>query len=202
VKKVFAEAVLVALVGVAFSFVANALSSRGLKLTKNYFPGEIRDLAPSSQNPTNSSAQTKSPAQLAIERLHAKNLQVAEDQQVISLFKDAKYQQGTVIIIDARKDEEYQRGHIPGAYEFDRMYAEKYLGSVLPASASAQQIIVYCHGGPDCEESEFAAVFLREAGVPNEKLFIYAGGITDWQNRKLPIESGDRNSGQFTNSPK
>ena len=71
------------------------------------------------------------------------------------------------------------------------------LGPVLPACTVAQQIVIYCHGG-DCEFSEFAAELLHSANVPNEKIFIYANGMPGWEARKLPLESGDRNSGQIT----
>src|SRR5206468_11489654 len=128
--------------------------------------------------------------------------QVVDGQQALALFKDPHYEQGQIIFIDARNDDQYRQGHIPGAYLFDHIYPEKYLPAVLPACTAAQQIVVYCHGG-DCELSEFAAELLRgSAGVPNEKLFIYAGGINSWQAHKLPVESGDRKSGQISVSVK
>src|SRR2546428_640022 len=110
-KKVLQEALLVAVAGTAFAFAANALSPLGLRLTRNYFPGDKR--------------------------------------------------------------------------------------AALPACQAAQQIIVYCNGG-ECEDSEFATVRLRdEMGVAREKLYIYAGGIKEWEQRSLPVESGSRNSGKL-----
>jgi hypothetical protein len=38
---------------------------------------------------------------------------------------------------------------------------------------------------------------LRDAGVPREALFVYAGGITEWKAGGLPVESGVRGSGQL-----
>ncbi len=201
-KNVLGEAVLVAVLGVTLAFLANSLSRRGLKLTRDYFPGGSRSSTPLrlATGPATNTAAT--PAQMAIERLRQKGLQVVDDEQVQTLFHDPRYEQGGIIFIDARNDDEYQRGHIPGAYHLDHMYPEKYLGGVLPACELAQQIVVYCHGG-DCELSEFAAELLRKsAGVPNEKLFIYAGGINSWQAHKFAVESGDRKSGQLTTSAK
>jgi rhodanese-related sulfurtransferase len=55
---------------------------------------------------------------------------------------------------------------------------------------------VYCTGG-DCEDSEFTAIFLRDVGIPKEKLFVYGGGMTDWTTNGLPVEIGGRKSGNF-----
>ena len=193
---------MVGLVGGALAFASNALSSRGLNLTRNYFPGASQPASAASL--TAGPAATISPAQTnqtqggeAAARLREKGLQVVDYDRALALFHDPQYEQGLIVFIDARNDEEFKKGHIPGAYLFDRIYAEKYLGVVLPACTVAQQIVVYCHGGDQCELSEFAAEFLRTAGVPNQKLFIYTGGINEWEAHHLPIETGERKSGQF-----
>ena len=54
--------------------------------------------------------------------------------------------------------------------------------------------MVYCTGG-DCEDSEFSAVMLRDAGIPAERLQVYAGGFTEWTALGRPVETGPRNSG-------
>ena len=77
------------------------------------------------------------------------------------------------IIIDARTQEEYDQGHIPGAilipeYEIaDR--AEKEL------SDKEQLILVYCRSG---RRSKIAAEELVKLGYTNVKEF---GGIIDWE---------------------
>lgn len=77
------------------------------------------------------------------------------------------------IIIDARTQEEYDEGHIPGAilipeYEIaDR--AEKEL------SDKDQLILVYCRSG---RRSKIAAEELVKLGYTNVKEF---GGIIDWE---------------------
>ena len=96
-------------------------------------------------------------------------------------------------------EEHYQAGHIPGAYLFDRFHPENYLTNVVQVCLTAQQIVFYCNGG-DCDDSEHAAIMLRDSiGIPKEKVFVYGGGITEWATNGLPIELGARNSGQFTN---
>ena len=105
------------------------------------------------------------------------------------------------MFIDARNDEHYQEGHIPGAYQFDHYRAAQYFATVLPVCQAADQVVVYCTGG-HCEDSEFAALFLRDAGIPAAKLLVYGGGITEWTANGLPIEVGARKSGQLRNANK
>jgi rhodanese-related sulfurtransferase len=56
--------------------------------------------------------------------------------------------------------------------------------------------VIYCNGG-DCDDSESAAITLRDVGIANPKLFIYTGGITEWTTNGLPVEIGGRNSGNL-----
>ena len=77
------------------------------------------------------------------------------------------------IIIDARTQEEYDEGHIPGAilipeYEIANR-AEKEL------SAKDQLILVYCRSG---RRSKIAAEELVKLGYTKVKEF---GGIIDWE---------------------
>ena len=77
---------------------------------------------------------------------------------------------------------------------------ENYLTNVVPVCLAAQQIVFYCNGG-DCDDSEHAAIMLRDSiALPKEKVFVYGGGMTEWASNRLPIEIGARNSGQFTNA--
>ena len=118
---------------------------------------------------------------------------------MVQLFHDPRREQDGVIFIDARDDEHYRAGHVPGAYHFDRFRPEQYLTNVLQACLVAQQMVFYCNGG-DCDDSEHAAIMLRDSiGIPKEKVFVYGGGLTEWITNGLPVELGLRNSGQFTN---
>ena len=85
-----------------------------------------------------------------------------------------------MIFIDARDEEHYRAGHIPGAYLFDRFRPENYLTNVVTVCLTAQQIVFYCNGG-DCDDSEHAAIMLRDSmGLPKEKVFVYGGGFNEW----------------------
>jgi rhodanese-related sulfurtransferase len=196
VRGIILEALLVALAAALLAFIANALSPKGLKLTRNYSP------TPQHLAPITNSASTlaAAPTNLAAQ-LQAEGLQFGDFELVSNLFHSPGYQQGTVLFVDARNEQHYAEGHIPGAYLLDFYHPESYLGTVLPLCLAAQQVIVYCNGG-ECEDSRFTAMLLRDAQVPKEKLFVYAGGITEWANRSMPIELGERNSGHLKPDPK
>jgi rhodanese-related sulfurtransferase len=190
-------------IGAALACAANALSPHGLLLTKNYFPGTSVTLPASVVVVTNaagvSAAKTNSPVELLSARFQAEGLQLADSNRVVQFFHDPRREQEGVIFIDARDEEHYQVGHIPGAYHFDRFHPESYLTNVLQVCLTAQEIVFYCNGG-ECDDSEHAAIMLRDSiGIPKEKLFVYGGGMTEWATNGLPIELGPRNSGQLTN---
>ena len=192
-----------AVVGAALAFAANALSPRGLQLTRNYFPGTSVTVPVPVVAATNATgaayAKTNSPLELLSARLQADGLQLANSNQVVQLFQDPRREQDGVIFIDARDEEHYRAGHIPGAYHFDRFHPENYLTNVIQVCLTAQEIVFYCNGG-ECDDSEHAAIMLRDSiGLPKEKLFVYGGGFTEWATNGLPVELGPRNSGQLTN---
>jgi rhodanese-related sulfurtransferase len=190
-KKVFVEALCVAVVGAAVAFTANQISPRGLTLTRNYFPAKNSPRA----------IVTLTPEQRLAERVKRNGLQLVNKNQAVNLFHDPRFKQNTVVFVDARDESNYQKGHIPGAYEFDPYHPDKYFTAILPICRAAEQIVVYCTGG-DCDDSETAAILLRDVGIANRKLFVYGGGITEWTTNNLPIETGARNSGNLRGTNK
>jgi len=201
VRRTLLEAVLIAALGAALAFAANGLSPRGLQLTRNYFPGGQPSSSSHAESapPANGTAgDTNTIAADLAARLKADGLQLADSALALQLFHDPRREQDEIIFIDARDAKHYEAGHIPGAYHFDRFHPEAGLGNVVPVCLNAQRIIFYCNGG-DCDDSEHAAIMLRDSlSLPREKVFVYGGGMTDWTAKGLPIESGARNSGQLT----
>ena len=207
VRNVLREALLVAAAGIVLAFGANLVSPRGLVLTRNYFPADINRPVPvatgagSPSDVANTNPPASSPAQLLAVRLKEQGLQSVDGRQAAQLFHDPRFQQGTIAFIDARDELHYREGHIPGACEFDPYHPEKYFATVLPVCQAAEQIVVYCNGG-DCDDSESAAILLRDVGIANRKLFIYMGGIPEWTTNGLPVEIGGRNSGNLRSTKK
>ena len=192
-KNIISEAMLAGIAGAVLAFAANTLSPHGLKLNRNYSPGGAlaKSRASTTAVPENAEAANR---QLE-NQFRSEGLQLADSNVVSRLFADPGRESGLVVFVDARDDEHYQAGHLPGAYQLDHYHPEKYLAAILPACQGAQKILVYCKGG-SCEDSEQTAIFLRDAGVPPDRLFVYAGGFDEWTANHRPVETGDRNSGQ------
>jgi rhodanese-related sulfurtransferase len=196
------EGLLVALLGAVVAFLANAVSPRGLTLSRDYFPGASRPptAIPVAERPPGVGVSNSlSPFDLLAAHFKEKGLQLADSNQVIRLFHDPRMEQNLVLFIDARPDEEYRQGHIPGAWQYYYVRRENYIAAIAPLCQSAEQVVVYCGGG-HCELSEFAAIDLRDIlAVPKEKLLVYGGGFTEWTTNQLPIEEGGRKSGKLRN---
>jgi rhodanese-related sulfurtransferase len=77
------------------------------------------------------------------------------------------------IIIDARTQEEYDAGHIPGAILIPEYEIATRAESELPNKN--QLILVYCRSG---RRSKIASEELVKLGYTNVKEF---GGIIDWK---------------------
>ncbi len=196
-KSVALEALLVAVTGVTLALLANALSPRGLELRTNYFPATV-SAPPSSQAVavpasaiTGTAAARPAENSAVAERLRQRGLKSIRHEEVFALVQNGSIAEGSVVLVDARGDQPYAANHIPGAWQFHHYRAELFLPALLPRCLSATKVIVYCTGG-DCEDSEFAAVMLREAGVPYENLFVYTGGMQEWTREKSPVEAGPR----------
>jgi rhodanese-related sulfurtransferase len=201
-KRILVEGLVVAVAGAALAFLANAVSPPGLSLTTDYFKrsanAPVTALGPAGSHTNADPAKVASPAEVLAARLHKEGLQVADRNKAAELFHDPRCKLGLVVFVDARNDEEYAKGHVPGAWQFDRYHAEKFLPTVMPVCFTAEVVLVYCNGG-ECEDSEFTAMLLRDAGIPKEKLFVYPGGWADWSSHRMPVEVGVQNSGQVTN---
>jgi rhodanese-related sulfurtransferase len=212
-KRLPLEAMLVLAVGVGIGLAGNRLNSDGLTLSRDYFPrtapvaptqpppsptngdGDGRMLNGATPGARNAVAPTPDAGEsITIQRLHQHGLQIISDADVFAAFEDPSRAEGLIVFIDARNDHLYAEGHIPGAYQFDHYYMERYLDQVLPAIFVAEKVIVYCGGG-DCEDSEFASVELLRQGADNTRLFVYPGGLAEWKRNGRPVEKGARDSG-------
>ncbi len=198
IRTIVVEAAIVVIVGLGIGLAANELSPRGLALSRNYFPGGTNQTpaapGPVQTAPTPAETNETSEAAQLSERLRGKGLQELKLSQVEILFRDPRSQDGRIVFVDARNEDLYQQGHIPGAYELDPYHPGKEMRTVLPICQAADEVVVYCTGG-DCEDSDTAALLLQDGGVPDQKLFVYGGGFTAWEAAHLPVETGARNSG-------
>lgn len=204
-KKIVVEAVLVAGIGLGLAFAANHLSPRRVILSWNYFggtSGTVPPLLTAAHRSGTAGTNRLSVLEHATAQLLLAGLQPLQGNLALQLFRDPRFLQQQIVFIDALTDQEYENGHIPGAFRFDPYNPAKfaeYMYEVLPLCEAAEQVVVYCSGG-DCDASEQAARHLISAGIPIQKVFVYVGGIAEWTRNGLPIELGTRNSGNLRNT--
>ncbi len=93
---------------------------------------------------------------------------------------------GGALILDARSDDEFAEGRIPGAIQLrpDNATPEK-LAELAPQKDTV--MVFYC-GSVQCPASAKAAHKAAEAGYT--KLYKYPGGMADWNEQGLPVEQG------------
>lgn len=166
IKRTLMEALLVVAAGSGFALAANALSPRGLKLTRDYFPTAVSrtaarpkaveaarlpavtasnathlpdpthlavpnlmtseavsNLAVSNLVPLSATATANAPPTMAarntflaespVVETNAKGLQIINRAQAVDFFRDARYQRGVFVCVDARREAAYREGHIP-----------------------------------------------------------------------------------------
>jgi rhodanese-related sulfurtransferase len=216
------EAALVAAVALGVGLCVNAVHPEGLSLTRDHFPAAApqasmpaNDEAPAADParaagrtapvpdavqaepavPEAEPAPAPGPAESAVlQRLHARGLRVLDLAEARAVFEDPAYAAGAYVFVDARGDDDYRAGHVPGAFQYDRFHPERHIDALLPACRAALQVVVYCLGG-ECEDSEFAALDLQHMGVDPQRIAVFAGGWTEWSAAGLPAETGARGGG-------
>ncbi|MBN2445107.1 MAG: rhodanese-like domain-containing protein [Phycisphaerae bacterium] len=109
---------------------------------------------------------------------------------VVVVYQDEKALTRQYVFIDARNDEAFQAGHIPGAVQCDYYRIDHYIDDVLGQVLDAEKVIVYCNGA-DCEDSLYLCGELLNNHVPLEKIRLFKGGWEEWEANDLPVETGD-----------
>jgi len=110
----------------------------------------------------------------------------------------ALYQNPEVVFLDARFPEEYEDGHIKGAYlvpfEADEEEFQYYFDIVSEILQPSSMIVTYCSGA-ECESSLFLARYLRdELGYDSVKIFF--GGWRRWEKAGLPVSYPGKEGGE------
>jgi len=91
-----------------------------------------------------------------------------------------------MVLLDARPEDEYIAGHLPGAISID----PKELAERLSELPKEKTIIAYCRG-PYCMFSFDAVELLRAKGYTALRL---QDGFPEWKAENLPIETGQQGS--------
>jgi rhodanese-related sulfurtransferase len=85
----------------------------------------------------------------------------------------------TVLWVDARPDEDFDRGHVPGAMLLNEDEWDAQLRTFLTAWSPERKMVVYC-SAKSCNASHAVAERLRsEVGLKN--VYVLEGGWEEWQ---------------------
>ena len=90
---------------------------------------------------------------------------------------------GNFILVDVREDNEWSRGHIPGAIHLSKGIIERDIENAVPDKSA--EIILYCGGG---FRSALAADNLQKMGYKN--VLSMDGGWRGWTAANYPITTG------------
>ena len=94
----------------------------------------------------------------------------------------ARVRRGDAVVIDVRPSEEYQAGHIPGAFSVPLEHLEAKLDEIEPDV----EVVAYCRG-PLCLLAPQAVAIMRRRGMNAKRL---EEGMPEWRQAGLPVAVG------------
>ena len=92
---------------------------------------------------------------------------------------------GEFLVCDARKIEDFDAGHLPGAVSFPFATHEEAYNELAPLFSADQPVMVYC-SGRTCDDALMLGKFLRAQGSARVVLFV--DGIAGWREAGLPLD--------------
>jgi rhodanese-related sulfurtransferase/DNA-binding transcriptional ArsR family regulator len=116
-----------------------------------------------------------------IERVMAAYFRARDELEPVSREElSARLRDGLVTLLDVRPEDEFARGHLPGALNIPLAALEQR----LPELPREREIIAYCRG-PYCVLSFEAVAALRARGFTARRL---VEGFPEWKAFGLPVE--------------
>lgn len=95
---------------------------------------------------------------------------------------------GNTYFVDARKVEDYVKGHVSNAIRIDTAMFQLKEPAELGLIPRTGNVVVYCNGG-HCDESENVAKRLNGSGYPN--VYVMHDGYPGWKALGHPVEVGE-----------
>jgi len=90
---------------------------------------------------------------------------------------DPRLEQRPLVWVDARSQEEFDKGHIPAAVRLSDEQWDTLVGDLFAVWQPESTLVVYCSAG--CPSSEKIASRLREMGL--EPTYFLRGGYPAWK---------------------
>ena len=97
-------------------------------------------------------------------------------------------QEGNTALVDVRRADIYDLGHIPGALSFPLHEFDTVIDRFKSRFAPDTPLLMYC-SGVTCTDSHDFAARLIQMGYTG--VTVYAGGFTEWEEMKFEVETSD-----------
>ena len=94
-------------------------------------------------------------------------------------------EKGEFLVCDARKIEDFDAGHLPGAVSFPFETREEAFNELAALFSPEQPVMVYC-SGLDCDDALLLSKFLQAQG--STKVVLFAEGMSGWKEAGHPLE--------------
>lgn len=208
IKQAILELMLLTVASVAVALANNQIRERySIDLAKDYFrkssstpraqdpkaagsPSDLPKPATSPALPAEAPATaSQKPAPSAPAKKLEHDFQTISVDEARDVLEDPSTAQGLNVFVDARDDEAFADGHIPGSIQCFPYEIHRCIDRLTAAALGAEKVIVYCGGG-DCEDSIFMCRELQDAGVPFEAIYLFEGGWKEWSARGLRTATG------------
>ncbi len=95
------------------------------------------------------------------------------------------FDNSNVLFVDARSQDNYEDGHLPGAVSLPVGQFDEQIESFLNQHSPDTPIVTYC-SGRTCEDSHNLAQLFSDVGFTNVSVFI--DGFPGWEAQGYPIE--------------
>ena len=93
-----------------------------------------------------------------------------------------------VVLLDVRTKDEYDMGHLPGAFSFPLADFDLVFPRLLGLVKKDSAILVYCSGVECTDSHTFATQLLA---FKYTKVRVYAGGFREWQEMGFETEKNE-----------
>ncbi len=180
-KSILSQVLIISAIGTAIG-IADSIA-RPITLTR---PAPPPPLINNNQSTTTTTPTTPPTANPAFVFTTEADLKSKPGQITVAQAKSLFDQQA--FFIDARKLEDYRKGHVKGSFrmaEADFQFGNPPMLAAIPRDAT---LVVYCNGG-NCDESEQVAKLINGSGY--QKVYVLHDGIPGWQAMGYPSETGD-----------
>ena len=97
---------------------------------------------------------------------------------------------GEIVVVDVRRADIYDQGHLPGALSFSLSEFDEQIGHFHNRVDEDDPVLLYC-AGVTCHDSHTFGAKLIELGFA--RVYVYAGGFSEWEEMGFKVEADNGN---------